>query len=137
MKDGKKGMLTGNCLCGAVSFLVQGELEHQPEACHCTMCRKQSGTFLTAVNVRKSRLELKGEKHVKWYASSDNVSRGFCADCGSTLFWRPNMDGYEWIAISMGLFDSPTGARLSKHTFVSEKGDYYDISDDVPATDGF
>ena len=130
-------MLKGSCLCGGVTIEIEGELEHQPEACHCTQCRKQSGSFLTAVNVRKNRLTIGGEEHVGWYSSSDKVERGFCSVCGSTLFWAPNMEGYEWVAVAMGLFDGPTGTRLKKHTFVGDKGDYYDISDGVPQSESF
>ena len=130
-------MLKGSCLCGGVTIAVEGDLEHQPEACHCTQCRKQSGSFLTAVNVRKSRLTIRGQEHVGWYSSSDKVERGFCKTCGSTLFWAPNMEDYEWIAVAMGLFDGATGTHLRKHTFVHDKGDYYDIADGVPQSEGF
>lgn len=130
-------MLSGSCLCGAITFQVSGELEHQPEACHCTQCRKVSGHFLAAVNVKRSQLSLTGHDHVGWYQSSEKVDRGFCKICGSTLFWRPNMAGYEYTAIAMGLFDGPTGARLRKHTFVGDGGDYYDIADDVPKSDEY
>lgn len=130
-------MLKGSCLCGGVTIRVEGELEHQPEACHCVQCRKQSGNFLTAVNVRKSRLTITGEDNVGWYRSSGKVERGFCSMCGSVLFWAPDMEGYEWIAVAMGLFDEPTGTRLRKHTFVGEKGDYYDLDDGVPQSESF
>lgn len=130
-------MLKGSCLCGGVTIRVEGELEHQPEACHCTQCRKQSGSFLTAVNVRKRRLTIRGDEHVGWYRSSEKVERGFCTTCGSTIFWAPNMEDYEWIAVAMGLFDEPTGTRLSKHTFVGDKGDYYDIDDGLPQSERF
>ena len=49
-------MLKGSCLCGAVSIEVAGELELPAEACHCTMCRKQTGHFLAGVNVRREAL---------------------------------------------------------------------------------
>jgi len=130
-------MLKGSCLCGRVTVRVEGELEQQPEACHCVQCRKQSGHFLAAVNVRKRRLTVQGEENVRWYRSSEKVERGFCKTCGSVLFWAPNMEGYEWIAVAMGLFDGPTGTRLGKHTFVADKGDYYDLSDGVPQSDSF
>jgi len=42
------------------------------------------------------------------------------------------MKGYEYIAVAMGLFDEPTGTRLAKHTFVEDKGDYYDLDPGVP-----
>lgn len=130
-------MLTGACLCGAVSFEVEGKLEKSPEACHCSQCRKQSSHFFAAVNVRRTALKLRGAEKVAWYQSSEEVRRGFCSVCGSVLFWNPTKEGYEWIAIAMGLFDSPTGARLAKHTFVGDKGDYYDITDGLPQSQGF
>ncbi len=130
-------MLKASCMCGSVCIGVEGELEHQPEACHCVQCRKQSGNFLSAVNVRKTRLLLEGEEHVKWYRSSEKVERGFCEHCGSTLFWKPNLEGYEWISVAMGLFDEATGTCISKHTFVGEKGDYYTLNDGIPQSDSY
>lgn len=38
---------------------------------------------------------------------------------------------YEYTAIAMGVFDSPTGRHLARHTFVGEKADYYEIADGV------
>lgn len=130
-------MLSGACLCGAVRLEISGELDHQPEACHCSQCRKQSGHFLAAVNVRRTALKIEGGKHVRWYQSSAKVQRGFCSICGSTLFWRPTMYGYEFTAVAMGLLDGPTNLRLSKHTFVGDKGDYYEISDGVAQSDSY
>jgi hypothetical protein len=130
-------MLTGSCLCGGVTISVAGPLEHPPEACHCTQCRKQTGSFLSGVNVRKAALTIHGEPLIGWYRSSDKVERGFCTVCGSTLFWKPNIEGYAWIGVAGGLFDQPLGAKLAKHTFVSEKGDYYDIADGAPQHDRF
>lgn len=130
-------MLKGACLCGAVRIDVEGALERPAEACHCTQCRKQSGHFLAAVNVRRSALTVHGGDKVTWYPSSEQVRRGFCSVCGSSLFWKPTMDGYEYVAIAMGVFDSPTGARLAKHTFVGDKGDYYAIDDGVPQSESY
>lgn len=31
----------------------------------------------------------------------------------------------------MGAFDTPTHTRLKTHIYVAEKGDYYDLTDDV------
>lgn len=130
-------MLQGTCLCRAVSIEVSQELQCSPEACHCSQCRKQSGHFLAAVNVRRDTLTIHGSDCIAWYQSSARVRRGFCSRCGSTLFWEPTMDGYEYTAVAMGMFDSPTGLRLAKHTFVGEKGDYYEISDNVPESDSY
>ena len=130
-------MVRGKCLCGAVSLEVEGDLERAPEACHCSQCRKQSGHVFAAVNVRRVALTIYGEEKITWYQSSDQVQRGFCSLCGSTLFWSPTIDGYEFIAIAMGLLEPPTGVRLAKHTFVGDKGDYYDLNDGVPQSESY
>jgi hypothetical protein len=130
-------VLKGTCLCGQVSVETEAQPEHQPEACHCTMCRKQSGHVLAAVNIRRDALRIDGENFVTWYPSSDKVERGFCSVCGSTLFWKPAMEGYQYTAVAMGVFDCPTGLRLAKHTFVGDKGDYYEIADSVPRSEGY
>ena len=51
-------MLKGNCLCGAVSLEVNGALEHSPEACHCSQCRKAQGSaFATNGNVDTNKFK--------------------------------------------------------------------------------
>ncbi len=32
----------------------------------------------------------------------------------------------------MGAFDGPTETKLKMHIFVADKGDYYDITDNLP-----
>ena len=123
-------MIKGSCLCGNVRVEIEEPLEHAPEACHCTQCRKQSGHFLVAVNVRRTALRILGAEFVKWFQSSEKVKRGFCSVCGSTLFWDPIFK--DWIGIAMGAFEGPTATHLAKHIFVAEKGDYYEISDGLP-----
>ena len=122
-------MPKGSCLCGAIKFEVSGELA-APNACHCTMCRKHSGHFEASTDVPKETLTVEGEENVTWYQSSKKVRRGFCKICGSSLFFDP--PHLDWIAVSMGAFDDPTNTRIERHIFVADKGDYYDIADDLP-----
>jgi len=129
--------MRASCLCGQITLTIDGPFEHAPEACHCGQCRKHSGHYLVAVNVRRDALHVSGEEHVRWYESSDKVRRGFCGTCGSTLFWDPMIEGYQYTAVALGLFDEPTGLRIAKHTFVGDKGDYYDLPDDAVVSDGF
>jgi hypothetical protein len=122
-------MHKGSCICGAVSFEIEGDLK-PPDACHCRECRKQSGHYFASTDVPRSALTVHGSENVRWYASSEKVRRGFCATCGSTLFWDPVHR--DWTGIAMGALDTPTGTRLAIHIFVAEKGDYYDIADGLP-----
>lgn len=130
-------MIHGSCLCGAVKLQIQEPLEHSPEACHCTQCRKHTGNYWTGINVRRVSLEVQGAGSVAWYRSSEKVRRGSCSVCGSTLFWDPIIEGYPWIAVAMGCIDTPLHLKVSKHTFVGDKGGYYEISDDAPQSRGF
>lgn len=120
-------MHKGSCQCGAVRFVVAGDLP-APNACHCTICRKQSGHVFASTEVQKADLTVTGA--VTWYQSSEKVRRGFCATCGSSLFWDP--PHRDWIAVAMGAFDGPTDTRMTLHIFVADKGDYYDITDGLP-----
>ena len=122
-------MHKGSCLCGAVRLEVEGELP-QPDACHCSQCRKQSGHYWVSTEVDGSALTIRGEDKFSWYQSSEKTRRGFCSVCGSVLFWDPSHR--DWIAIAMGAFEAPTGTTLGKHIFTANKGDYYEIADGLP-----
>ena len=130
-------MLKGSCLCGAVRLEIEGPVDHRPEICHCSQCRKQTSHVYAGVNVRRTQLTVHGADKVTWYRSSEKVQRGFCSVCGSALFWNPNIEGYEFISIAMGALEKPTGLRLAKHTFVGDKGDYYDIDDGLPQSPAY
>jgi len=122
-------MHSGSCLCGAVQFSVAGDLP-EASACHCTMCRKHTGHYEAGVDVPRSSLTVTGDDKITWFKSSDKVRRGFCAVCGSSLFFDPIH--LDWIGIMMGAFDGPTGTKLALHIFVADKGDYYEIADGLP-----
>jgi hypothetical protein len=130
-------LISGSCLCGAVNLRIQEPLEHAPEACHCGQCRKHTGTFWIGVNVRRTLLEVRGAESIAWFQSSDKVRRGTCSKCGSTLFWEPTLEGYQWTAVAMGCLDTPLQVKIAKHTFVASKGDYYEILDDAPQCQRF
>lgn len=116
---------TGGCLCGAVRFSgrwADGTLR----ICHCGQCRRWSGHAWAAPS--SSRLDIEGP--VTWFRSSAEAERGFCPDCGSSLFWH-RLDS-DHIDVAAGCVDLPTGLRLVGHIFVEDKGDYYQIDDGLP-----
>lgn len=122
-------MVTGSCLCRAVTFEVSGELGPSV-SCHCGQCRKSSGHYWSATEVASVNLNITRNHGLKWYQSSDHVRRGFCTECGSSLFWE--VEGEDITSVGSGVLDAPTGIRESKHIFVKYKGDYYDIGGDLP-----
>ena len=119
-------MTTGGCLCGAVTYRVTGPLR-PVVACHCGQCRKTSGNFVAATSALREHVEITGTP--QWYASSATARRGFCPTCGSNLFWDgPGAN----LSIFAGTLDAPTGIMLAGHIFCAHKGDYYEITDDLP-----
>ncbi|MEO1314605.1 MAG: GFA family protein [Pseudomonadota bacterium] len=120
-------MVEGSCLCGAVRFTVNGPLR-PVVACHCVQCRKTSGHYVAATSAKRADLTVHGP--VAWYPSSPSARRGFCPTCGSSLFWEE--DGTDQTSIHAGTLDAPTGLTLAGHIFTADKGDYYEISDDLP-----
>jgi hypothetical protein len=122
---------TGGCLCGAVRYEVRGPLR-PVVACHCTQCRRMTGHFLAATAAREGDLVITRETGLKWYHASEQARRGFCADCGSTLFWLGN--GRDYVSIAAGSIDGATGLKLVQHIHTADKGDYYELDDGVAAS---
>ena len=128
------GIQDGGCLCGAVRFRVTGPLR-EIVACHCSMCRRATGTFVAATAAADADMVVTGADTLTWFRSSDEAERGFCRQCGSNLFWRRPGSGRT--SILAGSLDQPTGLRIARHIFVADKGDFYEIGDEAPRHDAW
>ncbi len=93
---------TGGCQCGAIRFRVSGPLKDS-SICHCRMCQKAFGAYYAPlVSVRGTDFEwTRGARKI--FQSSNVVSRGFCADCGTPLTY----EAPDGMAIAAGAFDDP------------------------------
>ncbi len=123
-------MPTGSCLCGAVRYEVTGPLE-DVLVCHCDECRRWTGHVSATAAANKQDVDLLEDRGLRWIQSprSDaEARRGFCGECGSSLFW--DAPGLETISISAGTLDGPTRLRVVSHWYVSQAGDYYEVGDD-------
>lgn len=120
-------MHTGSCLCGDVTYEVQGELSDFGY-CHCRSCRKASGSAFGAnggVDRAAFRL-LSGADALREYESSPGKIRAFCARCGSPIYAYLT-HSRDVLRIRLGSLDTPLPARARAHTFVSDKADWEDI----------
>ncbi len=120
-------MYRGRCECGAVAFEIAGPLT-PPSICHCSQCRRLSGHAWSGTWARVAELKFNRDDGLKWYRSSAWAERGFCAECGASLFYRLTDDAAR-ISVAPGSLDQPTGLRAHRHIYVGSKGDYYDIAD--------
>ena len=122
-------MLQGRCLCGSIRYRYGGD-QKALTACHCGMCRRWHGALGAYVGGKPGDYRLEGERHLRWYSSSADAERGFCAICGSKLFWR-SKNGAA-MDVTAGSLDQPTGLATTAHIWVRDKGDYYDMPEDAP-----
>ena len=121
--------IKGSCECQGVVFELIGELR-DVVFCHCSQCRKTSGHYWAATQVSKGNLNLIKATSLSWYDSSDKARRGFCSVCGSSMFYERK--GIDKISVSAGSLEIPTSLDRMRHIYVASKGDYYDISDELP-----
>jgi len=120
-------MVSGQCLCGAVSFEIAGPLS-APTLCHCGQCRRINGAPGAFTSAPVTSYRIRGEESLNWYRSSADAERGSCRICGAKLFWREV--GGATLDVCMGSLNGPTGLHLAKHIWARHQGDYYAIGDD-------
>ena len=88
-------------------------------------------------SVDESDLVLLSEQSLKWYHDiSPNTYRGFCGDCGASLFWQEGdlsfISSSKKMSIAAGTLDSGHGLKTIGHIYVLEAGEYYEIKDELP-----
>lgn len=125
----KDPITLGGCLCGQVRFEIKGLLRDVVN-CHCSMCQKLHGSMGAHTKAKKADITLTRDEGLAWYKSSDVARRGFCKNCGSSLFWEPF--DQDTTGILAGSLDGPTGLKTMGHIFTGEKADFYEITDTCP-----
>lgn len=127
---------SGGCLCEAVRYEIVGDMRGIVN-CHCSKCRRFHGNFGAYTSIKEADLVLVEKRGLKWFKSptdeTPNVHRGFCSECGSSLFWHPR--GQERIAVAAGSLDEPTQLQTIGHVWISQISDYYEIDDNLPKFD--
>lgn len=118
----------GACLCGAVR-LVAGEPTQHMHACHCAMCRRQTGLSF-AMDVAGAVWE--GEIAV--HRSSDWAERAFCPACGTMLYYRLLEGGDH--SINPFLLRDQSALAVAREIFIDEKPAAYALAGDRPRLTG-
>jgi hypothetical protein len=82
--------ITGRCLCGNVTFSVEGDAAVHA-ACHCTDCQRQTGNpFSVVVGVPRDGFSVQGSTLSSYSTIGTDhggeTERNFCSACGSPLF---------------------------------------------------
>jgi hypothetical protein len=116
--------VTARCLCGAVRFELDPPLR-EVSLCHCVECRRWHGHVCAMTSVPREQLRFVSDAGLHWIESPDSdahARRGFCGECGSSLFWQP--PGSDEVRIAVGALDRPTGLRVAGHGYAHQAGDW-------------
>ena len=79
----------GSCLCGAIQFVAHGPSKWCAH-CHCSLCRAAHGAgYVTWAGFEQTQVNINNDTdQLCWFESSVGAQRGFCRNCGSSLFFR-------------------------------------------------
>lgn len=133
VRTGAPALLSVACLCGEVAFALPGPAG-EITACHCTQCRKLSGHYAASFDADEAEVEWQSRRGLTEYRTPGGGARGFCACCGSSLYFRAADRAFS---VEAGAVTGATGSRLVRHIFVADKADYYEIDDGLPQYDGW
>jgi hypothetical protein len=128
-------VLTGRCLCGAVTYAV-ADAFHYAMYCHCSNCRRATGSaFKPFAGAPREKLSIvQGEQYVRTYGEGENFDV-HCRECGSLLYSVVREGTY--VHVTMGTLVDEPSIRPSKHIFVGSKANWHDITDDLPQYEAF
>ena len=124
----KKLSLKAKCLCGNVSFKTKG-YHRDVQNCHCVQCIKTHGNYAAYTKVEENDLKFLVKRSLKWFKSSKRAKRGFCSNCGASIFFK--VLGTKQICISAGIFNKPTKLKTSIDIFTKGKSDYYKLNNNL------
>ena len=130
--------VSGSCLCGKVSYQLNGNLGIF-QYCYCSLCRKSTGSA-HASNVFVSPEQFKwasGEELVGTYfpESTKYYATAFCKNCGSFLPWFSKSG--KAVIVPAGTLDDDPGLRPSKNIFCASRADWYVEEGSLPCFDEF
>jgi len=95
--------MIGNCLCEKVKLDLNKE-SNRVTACYCGMCRTWADGALFSIEEAyfEADVAFDGKEWIQEFDSSEKAKRGFCKNCGTSLYYKLNTGQYFFNA---GLFE--------------------------------
>lgn len=107
----------GECLCGAIRYVIEGSEPRAMFLCHCSRCRKLSGTA-HAANVFFEGAELRfehGEAGLTHFRlEGTRKAQTFCSTCGSAM---PRRSPRGHIVLPAGSLDAECSVTPTAHIY--------------------
>lgn len=121
----------GGCHCGGVRYVIDGELR-PVILCHCYDCMKTIGTSIAATAAADEDVTITGQT-LKWYHSSESAKRGFCTECGASLFFKALEKGH--LSITAGTLDDARGLECGGQIYGHSHPGFMPMPENVPHID--
>lgn len=127
----------GGCLCGAIRYTLRKPLTPtRVTHCYCGQCRRAHGAaFATYGVVLRKSFALHDPRGVlRDYQSSPDVTRSFCGECGSSLFWSHSGHPAS-IDVAIGTFDDEAAALVGvgANIFAASRAPWVALDSRVPS----
>ncbi|ESQ92029.1 hypothetical protein ABAC460_03775 [Asticcacaulis sp. AC460] len=120
----------GGCLCGAVRYRISGE-PMGSMVCHCRTCRKVSGAPVIAwLSVARETFTLEGPTTI--FKSSPNVTRTFCAKCGTGLTYEHANEPGE-VGVTICSLDDSNAFPPTHHSWLEHDLNWVKFGDGLPS----
>lgn len=121
---------TGGCQCGAVRYAFYAPLE-KSHVCHCRMCQRATGGLFAALagGTLDNFAWTRGTP--SFFASSNLARRGFCANCGTPLFFKYD-DPSARIYATIGSLDEPEKAPIVVQYGIESRLSWVKFCEEIP-----
>lgn len=115
---------SGSCLCGEVTFEIDGDFESF-YLCHCKYCQKDTGSA-HASNLFSSIANLvwqSGQDKIKTYElPSTRHIKSFCSNCGSAV---PSLQmNDKLLVVPAGSLNQDISIKPNAHIFTSSRANW-------------
>lgn len=126
-------MLTGGCFCRAIRYETAATPSDET-ICHCRDCRRAVGATAVAwFTVPAVALRLLAGRP-RSFGSSPGVTRAFCPDCGTSLFYT-KAPGTE-VDVATASLDDPDAVPPKDHVHTAARPRWVALPGDLPAFAG-
>lgn len=125
--------ITGGCLCAAVKYQIS-EKPIGAGNCHCRTCQRAVGTpYMPVLFVPYQALHITGtyKEFATESASGNTMYRGFCPQCGTSLFGR-NSGSDKIRPVNASTLDDPSIYQPHMDFWVSDAQPWDVMDPDIP-----
>jgi len=137
MKNENTKNISGNCLCGEVSFSCSNTFKAF-HLCHCKQCQKTSGSAYAAnlFTEPDNITWTSGKQFIKRYDMPNrSISKAFCTECGCGL---PYLSGTgAALIVPAGCLDGVPNIDPQDNIFCAEKVTWFEQTITAPEFKGF